>query len=403
MKSNKVLLITIFILSILLALTLGIIIGIYLPKGKSISDNDQATISETTIASNINTNQSDENLSSNTGVENMTHNSNHNNSDISSNNSNQNNTTSTSSGFAGRQTLGALSVNNGKLVDKNGKPAMLRGISTHGLSWYPQYVKEDTFRFLRDTYGVNVIRLAMYTAEYNGYCTGDANNRQTLNNLITEGINHATNLGMYVIVDWHILSDSNPLQYKEEAKEFFARVSSQYQNYNNIIYEICNEPNGGTSWQDIKSYANEIIPVIRQNDKDAVILVGTPNWSQYLYEAANSPLDFDNVMYTLHFYAATHKDDLRGILQSALNQNLPVFVSEFGICDASGNGGLDVSSANTWIELLESNNISYVLWNLSNKNESSAFLKPECQKTTNFTEDDLSDEAKWYIDILNQH
>lgn len=333
----------------------------------------------------------------------MTHNSNHNNSDISSNNSNQNNATSTSSGFAGRQTLGALSVNNGKLVDKNGKSVMLRGISTHGLSWYPQYVKEDTFRFLRDTYGVNVIRLAMYTAEYNGYCTGDANNRQTLNNLITEGINHATNLGMYVIVDWHILSDSNPLQYKEEAKEFFARVSSQYQNYNNIIYEICNEPNGGTSWQEIKSYANEIIPVIRQNDKDAVILVGTPNWSQYLYEAANSPLDFDNVMYTLHFYAATHKDDLRGILQSALNQNLPVFVSEFGICDASGNGGLDVSSANTWIELLESNNISYVLWNLSNKNESSAFLKPECQKTTNFTEDDLSDEAKWYIDILNQH
>lgn len=221
MKSNKVLFITIFILSILLALTLGIIIGIYLPKGKSINDN--ATIKETTIAAHNSFNQSNENLSSNMGSENMNH------------NSNQNNPTSTSSGFAGRETLGALSVNNGKLVDKNGKPAMLRGISTHGLSWYPQYVKEDTFRFLRDTYGVNVIRLAMYTAEYNGYCTGDGNNRQTLNNLITEGINHATNLGMYVIVDWHILSDSNPLQYKEEAKSFFARVSSQYQNYDNII------------------------------------------------------------------------------------------------------------------------------------------------------------------------
>ena len=402
MKSNKVLFITIFILSILLALTLGIIIGIYLPKGKSINHN--ATIKETTIAAHNSFNQgNDSSTSTGNSYQNNSSQNHLNNSDSNNDNPNQNNSTSTSSGFAGRETLGALSVNNGKLVDKNGNPAMLRGISTHGLSWYPQYVKEDTFRFLRDTYGVNVIRLAMYTAEYNGYCTGDGNNRQTLNNLITEGINHATNLGMYVIVDWHILSDNNPLQYKEEAKAFFARVSSQYQNYDNIIYEICNEPNGGTSWQDIKSYANEIIPVIRQNDKDAVILVGTPNWSQYLYEAANSPLDFDNVMYTLHFYAATHKDDLRGILQSALNQSLPVFVSEFGICDASGNGGLDVTSANTWIELLESNNISYVLWNLSNKNESSAFLKPECQKTTNFTEDDLSDEAKWYIDILSQH
>ena len=105
-------------------------------------------------------------------------------------------------------------------------------------------------------------------------------------------------------------------------------------------------------------------------------------------------------MYTLHIYAATHKDDLRNTLHTVLEQNLPVFVSEFGISEASGNGNIDIDSANTWISLLEDNQISYVLWNLSNKDEASAFLKPECQKTTGFTEDDLSDEGKWYVGVL---
>ena len=109
-----------------------------------------------------------------------------------------------------------------------------------------------------------------------------------------------------------------------------------------MIYEICNEPNGGTSWQDIKNYANEIIPVIRQYDKDAVILVGTPNWSQYVDQAlADSISGYENIMYTFHFYAATHRDDMRQNVQNAVNSGLPVFVSEFGICDASGNGGID--------------------------------------------------------------
>ncbi|MGN0130975.1 MAG: glycoside hydrolase family 5 protein [Lachnospiraceae bacterium] len=298
---------------------------------------------------------------------------------------------------------GALQVKGNRLTDQNGNQVQLKGISTHGLSWYPQYVNEDFFRQMRDEWNVEVVRLAMYTAEYNGYCVGDENNKQTLKNVIGEGVNHATNLGMYVIIDWHILSDSNPLQNKEEAKKFFAEMAERYQGYDNVIYEICNEPNNGASWSDIKTYANEVIPVIREKDQDAIILVGTPNWSQFVNEAAADPITgYDNLMYVLHFYADTHRDDLRNTMQNAYNQGLPIFVSEFGICDASGNGAINVDEANKWIDLMDQDGISYCIWNLSNKAETSAFFKTDCTKSSGFTRDDLSDEALWYLDVLKK-
>ena len=294
-----------------------------------------------------------------------------------------------------------LSVSGNHLTDESGNIVQLKGISTHGIAWFPDYINEEGFRELHEDFGVNVIRLAMYTAEYNGYCTGG--DKEYLKGLIDNGVKYATENDMYVIIDWHILSDSNPLQNKEEAKAFFAEMAECYQGYNNVIYEICNEPNSGASWSDIKAYANEVIPVIREKDQDAIILVGTPNWSQFVNEAAADPVTgYDNIMYVLHFYADTHRDDLRNTMMNAYNQGLPIFVSEFGICDASGNGANNIEEANKWIDLMDQNGISYCIWNLSNKDESSAFFKKDCTKSSGFTTEDLSEEALWYIDVLKK-
>lgn len=289
---------------------------------------------------------------------------------------------------------GRLSVLGTKLVDQYGNPYSLRGVSTHGISWFPQYVSYDTFKELRDVWGANVVRIAMYTAEYNGYCAGG--NKEELKNLVKNGVDAATKLGMYVIVDWHILTDTNPWQNKDEAVKFFSEISAQYKNQDNIIYEICNEPNGGTSWADIKSYAMEIIPVIRANDSDAIIIVGTPNWSQDVDQASYDKITgYDNIMYTLHFYAATHKQWLRDKAQIAINNGCALFVSEFSICDASGNGALDINEANLWLDFLNDNGISFVGWNLSNKGESSALFQTGCSKVSGFEESELSEWAKW--------
>lgn len=296
--------------------------------------------------------------------------------------------------------LPALAVDGTQLVDEDGNPVQLRGLSTHGMAWFPGYVNEDFFRELKEVWKTNVVRLAMYTHENGGYCSGG--DKEKLKQLVKDGVEYATNNDLYVIIDWHVLNDQNPNKYKEEAKDFFEEMSTLYGEYTNVIYEICNEPNGGTSWKDIKSYAEEVIPVIREHDKDAVILVGTPNWSQYVDQAAKDPIkDYDNIMYTLHFYAATHTDWLRNNLVDAIEDGLPIFVSEFGICDASGNGGIDAYQAEKWVELMNDYGVSYVAWNISNKNETSAIFKSSVYKFSGFEESDLSENGKWLFEMLS--
>ena len=289
---------------------------------------------------------------------------------------------------------GALSVKDTDLVDQNGKQYQLKGISTHGLAWFPEYVNKEAFQTFRDDWGANLIRLAMYTGENGGYCAGG--DQDKLKKIVESGVEYATELGMYVIIDWHILSDNDPRTNQDEAIAFFDEMSQKYADYKNVLYEICNEPNGGTTWEDIKEYAEAVIPVIRKNAKDAVIIVGTPTWSQDVDIAAKDPIENEtNIMYTLHFYAATHKDNIRNKLKEARTAGLPIFISEFSICDASGNGAVDYDSADEWFQLINDYNLSYAGWNLSNKNESSSLIRSDVKKTSGWTEEELSETGAW--------
>lgn len=291
---------------------------------------------------------------------------------------------------------GKLSVSGKNIVDENNNIFIIQGISTHGIAWYPQYINLDTFKTLRDEFNANTIRLALYSDINAGY-------NVNLHEKVHEGVSYATELGLYVIIDWHILNDNNPNQNKENAILFFKEMATKYKDYNNVIYEICNEPNGNVTWNnDIKPYAQEVITEIRKIDDDAVIIVGTPTWSQDVDIVSSSPIENQkNIIYALHFYAATHKEDLRNKLQIALNNNLPVIVSEFGISDASGNGNIDKNEADIWIETLKNNGIGYVYWNLSNKNESSAMLKSEITNLSNWTDNELTESGIWLKETYN--
>ncbi len=294
-------------------------------------------------------------------------------------------------------TAGALQVVDGRLSDSAGNPVQLRGVSTHGLAWFPEYINQECVNDLK-SWGANLLRLALYTDEYDGYCTGG--DQDELKNLIRQGVDYATKADMYVIVDWHVLSEGTPTVYQSEAERFFDEMSKEFAGQNNVLYEICNEPNTA-DWGEIKAYAEDIIPIIRANDPDAIVIVGTPTWSQDVDEAAQDPISgYDNIMYTLHFYAATHKDDLRERAAAAADAGLPVFVTEFGICDASGSGAIDTESANAWIDLLDEYGISYAAWNLSNKDETSAIISADVSKTSGFTRNDLSESGRWVYDLL---
>jgi len=300
---------------------------------------------------------------------------------------------------------GALHVNaKGKLVDHIGEVVALHGFSSHGLSWYPEYINRDFIEFMRDKWDVDVIRLAMYTDELDGYCVGDEDNKKKLLEVIDRGVKAATEVGLYVIIDWHILADSNPLINLEEAKKFFDYVAEKYKAYGNVFYEICNEPNVKCDWEDIKKYAQEIIPIIRKHDEYAVILVGTPKWSQEVDKPQADPITIDNnLMYVLHFYADTHRDSLRKTFTEAAEANLPLFISEFGCCDASGDGDNNFEEAGKWLELADKYDVSYLIWSIANRDETCATFVPSCEKITDFEEEDLKPACKWFINVLKEH
>lgn len=287
---------------------------------------------------------------------------------------------------------GRLSVEGVNLVDERGARIRLKGVSTYWLKPYRQLLNKEAFRTLRDDWKANCLRLPVvpfvYTIKKEWIPEEEA--------ILEQAVSDATELGMYVIIDWHVLGEQDPRVSMNEACAFFDKYAAKYASQGNVLYEICNEPNReGGSWENITEYANKVIPVIRSHDPHAVILCGTPCWSQWVDVAADRPLaQYDNILYSLHFYGATHKQELRDKAVYALEHGAGVFVNEFGLCSASGNGDLDPEEAEEWKKFLDEYGISYICWNLSTVDEAAAILKHECTKLSGWSEDDLSVQGR---------
>ena len=307
--------------------------------------------------------------------------------------------TAVKDGRARPSSCGQLQVIDGKLCGKDGEPVMLRGVSLNGLITSESFLNEPLFEELSKDDGVNLFRLPVYTYGVGivGYCTKGDKDRHKQD--IAKGVELAKDHDMYVIIDWHILSDGDPNTYLDEAKAFFAEMAETYCDYNNVLYEICNEPNG-VDWQAVKGYAEQVIPIIREKDPDSVILVGNPDWSKDLNSVAADPLAFDNILYSLHFYAASHGQEYREMTERLSKQGLPIFVTEYGITAASGGHPRDIESADLWIDLLERENISYCMWAFSKAPEACSAIRSTVPKTNGFTQDDYTETGLWLLSTL---
>ena len=305
-------------------------------------------------------------------------------------------------GRARPSNAGRLQVVNGKLSDQEGAPVMLRGVSFNGLITSESFLNDRLFEELSRDDGVNLVRLAMYTYGMGivGYCTKGDKDRHKQD--IDLGVELARAHDMYVLIDWHILSDGDPNTYLDEARRFFAEMAEKYSGYDNVIYEICNEPNG-VDWPAVKRYAESVIPVIREKDPRSVIVVGNPDWSKDLRSVAADPLDFENILYTLHFYAATHGQDVRDMTREMSRKGLPIFVTEYGVTAASGGLPRDLESADLWIDLLEQEHISYCMWAFAKVNEACSTIRFNVPKYSGFVEEDYTQTGLWILETLQKH
>ncbi|WP_239164466.1 cellulase family glycosylhydrolase [Actinoplanes palleronii] len=271
---------------------------------------------------------------------------------------------------------GQVKVCGTNLCNESGKKIQLRGVSSHGIHWFPSCYTGSALDALATDWNADLFRIAMYVQE-GGYESDPTGLTTKVNSLV----DMAEARGMYALIDFHILNPGDPSFNLTRAKEFFAKVAARNAGKKNVIYEIANEPNG-VSWATIKNYAEQVIPVIRANDPDGVVVVGTRGWSSLgvsdgasSAEIVSNPVNASNIMYAFHFYAASHQDNYRAEVTKAA-ASLPLFVTEFGTVSASGDGAVDTASTNTWIDLLDKLKISYANWNFADKSEGSSILKP---------------------------
>ncbi|MCD8043425.1 MAG: glycoside hydrolase family 5 protein [Tannerellaceae bacterium] len=273
---------------------------------------------------------------------------------------------------------GKLQVKGNQLCSEAGEPITLRGVSYGWHNLWPRFYNKHTVKWLKNDWHCTVLRAAMGTVIEDNYIENPEFALECMNKVIKAAIKN----NLYVIIDWHTYYPQ-----KEEAKAFFGRMAQKYGKYPNIIYEIYNEPMEDT-WDSVKEYAREVISEIRKYDPDNIVLVGSPHWDQDLHLVAESPLEgFDNIMYTLHFYAATHSQELRDRAQAAWEKGIPIFVSECAGMEASGDGPLNMEEWQRWIDWMEQHKMSWVKWSLSDKNETCSMLIPRAHKNGGWTDD----------------
>lgn len=296
---------------------------------------------------------------------------------------------------------GQLGVCGVKLCNTDRAPVQLRGMSTHGLQWYSQCVNDASLDALAGDWGADVMRISLYVQE-GGYETDPAGFTDRVSAIIGE----LTERGMYALVDWHMLDPGDPYHNLERAKTFFTEIARRHNGNTNLLYEIANEPNG-VPWSRIKAYAEELIPVIRAVDPETPVIVGTRGWSSLGVsdgadesEVVADPVDAPNVLYTFHFYAASHGDAYLNALSRAADA-VPVFVTEFGTQTYTGDGSNDFAMAQRYLDVMAAKQISWTSWNYSDDFRSGAVFEPgTCPAGPFTTPERLKPAGEWVRDRI---
>ncbi|MDQ1089897.1 glycoside hydrolase family 5 protein [Siphonobacter sp. SORGH_AS_1065] len=294
---------------------------------------------------------------------------------------------------------GALRVEGNQVVNHQGVPPQLRGISLSWSVWGGRkYYNAEVVDWLCRDFNINLLRASMAVQPDSGYLKDPVNQKS----LITGVVDRAIKRGIYVLIDWH---DHNAEQHLKESKEFFKTMAQRYAGTPNVIYEIWNEPER-QDWPTIKAYSEEIIREIRAQDSENLIIVGSPHWDQDVDVAAQDPIKgYKNIAYSFHFYASesSHDQRLQKKAELAQEKGLALMVTEWGVGEASGDGKFDRQRTQNWMDWMEKNKLSWVNWNITDKRETTAVLNPGASASGGWKEQDLTPAGQYIRAVLRSH
>jgi endoglucanase len=280
-----------------------------------------------------------------------------------------------------------------QLADSSGNPIVLRGMSFGWLCFHPRFYNAGAVKWLHTDWNCNVVRAAMGVEPAGGYKQKPEWNARKMRTVINAAIKEK----MYVIIDWHS-HNINLL----EAITFFTQMAKEYAGYPNIIYELFNEPVHQT-WPEVKAYAETLITVIRKYDANSIIIVSSPHWDQDVMLPAKDPIKgYNNIMYSMHFYAGTHKQLLRDRTDSAMALGLPIFISESAGMKATGDGPIDEAEWHKYIQWANEKKLSLITWSVSDKDETCSVLIPSASSKGKWKDSDLKQSGREVREILRK-
>lgn len=293
---------------------------------------------------------------------------------------------------------GQLSVVGPHILDANGEITSLAGPSFFwsNTGWQQErfYTKGAVETFAKD-WNAGIIRVAMGAQGNGSYLEDEAGNIERVVTVVNAAIENE----LYVIIDWHSHHAERDI---EEAKLFFTAIAKAYGEHPNVIYEIYNEPLNTTDWSTVvKPYAEELIETIRAVDPDNLIIVGTQSWDQDVDKAADDPIvGQSNILYALHFYAASHKGALRQKAEYAIKKGLPLIISEWGSVTYNGDGTFNKKSTLKWMKFAKKHGLSHLNWSVSDKNETASMFKPSASSDGGWTNKDLTPSGLLVREII---
>jgi endoglucanase len=277
---------------------------------------------------------------------------------------------------------GRLSVKETHIVDEHGKIVVLQGVCYGWTNWWPRFYNKQSVKWLAEDWKCSIVRAAMGVGMGNSYLDKPEWSKKLLETVVDGAIEN----NIYVIIDWHAYD-----LHLEEAKVFFKEMATKYGKYPHVIYDIYNEPVNVT-WSDVKAYSVEAIKTIRAIDPDNLIIVGCPHWDQDVHLVADNPIQgYSNILYSLHFYADTHREFLRKRGDYAISKGIPLIVTESAGTSATCDKPVNDKEWLIWIDWMKKNQISWITYAVADAKETCSMLKPSADSTGGWKESDMQE------------
>jgi len=302
------------------------------------------------------------------------------------------------------EAYGKLSIEGSSIKNSEGGDVVLKGISSYGIQECGDFFDKEVIKTLAEDWGCDVLRIAV---------TGDAAGEGYIKDpdkyfdTVCKICDMCEAQGIYVIVDWNVCYGEEAGEHTEAAVDFFSRLSAIYSESFNIIYEINNDPvkrdmemSSETEWDEcIWPFATAVIEAVRANDDNNIIIVGAPNYGLDVNESAVDPFEYSNIAYGCRIYSGPHNEAQRDKVSSALDEDVCVFVTQWGLSNEYGVGGIHPNETSKWIEYLDENSISWCNYAIgSNTSDDTNALNMDDERYT----DEQKSNAHWPYGLLSE-